>query len=147
MEEDIFDPRLDVSPLKDTIDSLSKTAHGQILYDRKVLSPILPAFDNSSGVLIPERVFNRRKTSLLLERSFQDRLTPQAVQQASLLVASNHNNLSSLTKWQTEMMLRRSPNEETTPVFSLSHHMIMQMFEAREKEQGTVIFILYSILL
>ena len=124
MEEDLLEEQLlEVSPLKDTTDSLSQTSRGQIIYDRSPLSPTLPELDTSSGLVIPESVFRRNNNVLLFEesRSFEESPIMKKVQQACVFSSSNTLNLNHFSKWQAELAMRRSPVEETTPVYNISH--------------------------
>nr|CAG4649368.1 EOG090X0755 [Scapholeberis mucronata]SVE93649.1 EOG090X0755 [Scapholeberis mucronata] len=140
------------TPVKDVAASLSRTPKGKIVYDRDPLTPIVQSsFRSKSGVLLPEVIFNRH-TSLLNESP----VNLNSFSQPSLHhLSTGLNDRSTLFmdfpsqktekklnqfKWQQELLLMRNTNqlEETTPVYNLSNHMIMQLFEMKEAQRMSV---------
>lgn len=113
--------------LKETATMLSRTPKGQIVYDRHPLTPDIEAtFSNKSGVLLPEDILNQNTS--VFEKPV-DRST------VSLgLDLQNHERRNNQFKWQQELLLMRNTSQldETTPVYNLSNHMIMQLFELKE---------------
>lgn len=137
------------SPLKETVSSLSRTPKGLIVYDRDPLEPIMQSTSNSkSGVLLSEDIFSRNPV-LSPEKSahsqyFQHqyslhRPNLDTKNRSSLFmnIPLQHSEKSiSQFKWQQELLVMRNTNQldETTPVYNLSNHMIMQMFERNEPQ-------------
>lgn len=137
------------SPVKETAASLSRTPKGKIVYDRDPLTPIIQStFHSKSGVLLPDDIFNR-STSLNAENAMKI----ESVSKPSLHhLSSGMNDRSNLFmdfpvdksekkinqfKWQQELLMMRNTNQldETTPVYNLSNHMIMQLFELKEAQR------------
>lgn len=137
------------TPVKDVAASLSRTPKGKIVYDRDPLTPIVQStFRSKSGVLLPEVIFNRH-TSLLNESPVKlntfsqpslHHLSTGLNDRSSLFMdfpsQKSEKKLNQL-KWQQELLLMRNTNqlEETTPVYNLSNHMIMQLFEMKEAQR------------
>lgn len=143
------------SPVKETAVSLSRTPKGKIVYHRDPLTPIVQSsFHSKSGVLLSEDVFNRNCT-VLSEKS----LECESFSQPPLRhLSSGLNDRSNLFmdfplqqtekrinqfKWQQELLLMRNTNQldETTPVYNISNHMIMQLFELKEAQRLVCFYI------
>lgn len=137
------------SPVKETATMLSRTPKGNIVYDRDPLTPIVPpTFHSKSGVLLSDDVFNRNST-VLSEKAIACENFPQpSLHQLSLGLNDRSNLFMDFPlqatektinqfKWQQELLLMRNTNqlEETTPVYNISNHMIMQLFELKEAQR------------
>ena len=138
------------SPLKETVVSLSRTPRGQIVYDRDPLVPIEhTTFNSKSGVLLSDNIFNRNPLVLsdkLVEcptfpQTTLNRPTTIGFKDRSSLyteVSLHHpEKTNNEFKWQHELMFMRNTNqlEETTPVYNISNHMIMQLYEFNEQKR------------
>jgi hypothetical protein len=137
------------SPLKETVASLSRTPKGQIVYDRVPLLPINQSTSSrKSGVLLSEDIFNRNP--VFPEKSVDSQQFPhEPTLHNSSMSLNNRSGLFidfpvqhtekriNQFKWTQELLLMRNTNQldETTPVYNLSNHMIMQMFELREAQR------------
>lgn len=146
------------SPLKQTVDFLSKTPKGQISYDRQPLSPIIgTSLDTKSGMLLPESVF-KREPSRHFEKSFEREtsLSHSPVNEETAITQvktglqlpiiksdSRPNHLS----WQEELLLMRNTQQfdETTPVYNISSEMLLKLFERKEVQQ-LVFFVFYNLI-
>nr|SVE75786.1 EOG090X0755 [Daphnia hispanica] len=137
------------SPLKETVTSLSRTPKGQIVYDRDPLEPIEQSTTNSkSGVLLSEDIFSRNPVfspekstdskyfhhQYSLHRPHCD-LNNRSSLFMNLPVQHTEKSIGQF-KWQQELLVMRNTNqlEETTPVYNLSNHMIMQLFEQNQPQ-------------
>nr|CAG4646292.1 EOG090X0755 [Macrothrix elegans] len=149
---ELLDHNLVVSPLKETTASLSRTPKGKIAYDRTPLTSILPtSFDSRSGFLLSDGVVNR-KPGVLIENSFKPDLLSEPSVDPNVSLPINRSNLGinlqlkpterkrNLLTWQEELLLmRNTPQmEETTPVYNISSHTILQLFEMKEKHRLSV---------
>lgn len=138
------------SPLKETMTLLSRTPKGQIVYDRDPLEPIKQSTSNSkSGVLLSENIFGRNPAhspeKSIDSQYFQHQYSvhhphPGLNNRPNLLmdIPVQHTEKSiNQFKWQQELLMMRNTNQldETTPVYNLSNHGIMQLFELREQQR------------
>lgn len=135
------------SPVKETTVSLSRTPKGKIVYDRDPLTPIFQStFHSKSGVLLSEDIFNRNPTVLSekpLEcesfshpRHLSSGLNDRSNLFMDFPLQETEKKINHF-KWQQELLLMRNTNQldETTPVYNISNHMIMQLFELKEAQR------------
>ncbi len=141
------------SPLRETVASLSRTPKGQIVYDRVPLLPINQSTSNSkSGVLLSEDIFSRNPVDFP-EKSIDSQQFPhQPTLHHSSLSLNNRSSFFmdfpvehtekgiNQFKWQQELLLMRNTNQldETTPIYNLSNHLIIQLFERQSEAQRSV---------
>nr|SVE75156.1 EOG090X0755 [Daphnia dolichocephala] len=141
---------MEKSPLKEIVTSLGRTPKGQIVYDRDPLIPIKQSSSNSkSGVLLSEDIFSRHSAvspeksivSCDLEhQSSVHQQNPSLNNRPSLFMdlRVQHTEKSiNQFKWQQELLMMRNTCQldETTPVYNLSNHGIMQLFELKEAQR------------